>query len=129
MAKFNDGYYDPPEENLQCSICHYGEDNCTCPECDQCGEAGNPSCINTHMPWERWGHFQFRLSEAEQKAEREREIMENIIEQDMWRDIEEEGYAIRLPEDEEFLNRIGQLDDFERKGEADGQKPEPSDET
>lgn len=72
MEKFNDGYYDPPEEDETCQICHHGPGNCTCPEC-VCGETGNPACINKHMEWKKWGHFNFQLSKAELKAELEAE--------------------------------------------------------
>ena len=84
MAKFNDNYYDPPDEGEEpCKICHYPEGQCTCIECS-CGEVGNPACVNVHLPWDQWPHFRFQLSEAETKAIKEREIMENIVEQDAW---------------------------------------------
>jgi len=88
MAKFNDSYYDPPEEDETCRVCHHQPDDCTCPKCSVCGEVGNPACINVHVEWKAWGHFNFQLSEKEQKLEQEREMMENIQEQDMWRAID-----------------------------------------
>ena len=68
-----DSYYDPPDDDTPCQICHYGEGDCTCPECEVCGEYGNPACINAHMPFDKWGHFRFQRSERELKAEAEYE--------------------------------------------------------
>ncbi len=46
------------EIEIYCEICHsLVPENCNCPECTVCGAAGDPSCINTHMPWEKWPHF------------------------------------------------------------------------
>ena len=38
-----------------CDICHLDPSgDCTCPECEVCGASGDPACINTHMPWQKW---------------------------------------------------------------------------
>lgn len=52
-------YYavDPASEEEPCNICHKFVDDCTCPECEVCGTHGDPECINTHMPWNRWPAF------------------------------------------------------------------------
>jgi hypothetical protein len=55
------------------------------------------------------------LSEAERKAERDHETIQRMMEQEAWRRIDKEDreeieHVIRLPDDEEFLNLIGQLD-------------------
>ena len=59
MSKFGWDYpagcSGPPDDEEPCWICHKYE--CDCPVCDVCGEAGNPECINTHMPWRRWKIF------------------------------------------------------------------------
>lgn len=49
----------PPDEDEPCQICH--QFDCICPECEVCGVAGDPACINTHMPWQKWGHFSFAV--------------------------------------------------------------------
>lgn len=81
MAQFNDSYYDPPDdEDETCQICHYQPNDCTCPECKVCGNIGDPLCINKHMDWSEWGHFSFRLSDKEMKAELEAERLRNEAE-------------------------------------------------
>lgn len=106
MSTFSDSYYDPPDEAEEpCKICHYPEGQCTCPECTVCGEVGNPVCIGLHMFWKEWPHFRFQLSEAEQKAIKEREIMENITEQDAWAAIDKldrEEAEVLEPWEEDF---------------------------
>ena len=37
-----------------CDICNHDPANCVCPECEVCGVAGDPSCINNHMQWAKW---------------------------------------------------------------------------
>ena len=112
-----DSYYDPPEDDRPCSICHYMDDDCTCPECEVCGEVGNPACINAHMPWDKFPHFHFQLSEAERKAEDERERMMEIMEQDAWHAVDKldraEAEVIECPhekagEDDEICSECGQ---------------------
>jgi hypothetical protein len=44
-----------PDNEQPCVICHSFD--CTCPECEVCGVAGDPACINTHMPWSKWPSF------------------------------------------------------------------------
>lgn len=60
-----DSYYDPPDEEQPCQICHSME--CECPECKVCGVAGSPACINVHMNWREWGHFLFKPTAKELK--------------------------------------------------------------
>ena len=40
------------EQEQPCNICRSFD--CNCPECEVCGVAGDPACINTHMSWSRW---------------------------------------------------------------------------
>ena len=47
----------PDDDEQPCQICHLDAYNCTCPECLVCGVAGDPACINIHMPWQNWSHF------------------------------------------------------------------------
>lgn len=44
-----------PDNEQPCQICHSFD--CKCPECEVCGVAGDPACINTHMPWIKWPAF------------------------------------------------------------------------
>jgi hypothetical protein len=50
---------DPPEDKYaeMCPICGNFAENCVCPECEVCGEHGNPLCINRHMPYSKWFPF------------------------------------------------------------------------
>lgn len=83
-GKFNDGYYDPPDEGEEpCQICHYESGNCTCPECTVCGDVGNPACINKHMSFDQFPHFRFQLSKAELEAERQEEEERAKLEAEM----------------------------------------------
>ena len=67
MAKFDitstKGLFEEPP----CQICHLME--CECPECEVCGVAGDPACINTHMEWRKWGHFTFSPTKQEREEE------------------------------------------------------------
>lgn len=40
----------PPDEDPICQVCHgnYDADECICPECHVCGEAGDPYCYGAH---------------------------------------------------------------------------------
>ncbi len=40
--------------SLNCDICGGTDVTCVCPECDVCGEVGNPDCIEAHMPLKEW---------------------------------------------------------------------------
>lgn len=44
----------PYEDEGPCIICGKFPENCECPECDVCGEIGNPECVGRHMLAERW---------------------------------------------------------------------------
>lgn len=44
----------PNVEEGYCAICQASCDGCNCPECEVCGVAGDPACINVHMPWSKW---------------------------------------------------------------------------
>ena len=44
----------------QCAVCKCGVEDCICPECPTCHEAGNPKC---YAPDE--GHQALRLSKAQ----------------------------------------------------------------
>lgn len=81
-----DSYYDPPEQDETCQICHYQPDDCTCPECEVCSVQGDPDCINKHMDWTKFPHFSFALSESQRKAEKAREEELYKIEKEMFED-------------------------------------------
>jgi hypothetical protein len=55
--------------------------DCECPECEICGVAGDPACINTHMEWRKWGHFVFTPTKKEREDEAKRMELEgnNIL--------------------------------------------------
>lgn len=42
------------EDAYPCVFCGKLPNNCECPECEVCGEIGNPECVGTHMPPEKW---------------------------------------------------------------------------
>lgn len=94
---------DPPEEDMTCRICHFEEGDCTCPECETCGDMGNPDCINVHMPWSKWGHFQFQPSDTQMRMEIEFERKQADLEKEI------EEHLAGLTEDIKFLGRTGGL--------------------
>ena len=38
----------PPEHDIYCQVCGEHEDKCDCPECEICGDFGNPECYEKH---------------------------------------------------------------------------------
>lgn len=41
--------HDPVADNEgPCDVCGHGADDCMCPECPKCGNAGDPNCYATH---------------------------------------------------------------------------------
>jgi hypothetical protein len=83
MTSFDVTKHTPYDYEPNCQICHHSADECICPQCDVCGEAGNPSCINTHMSWKQWGHFFFQITEKEreqeiQRLKKEEELLDSL---------------------------------------------------
>lgn len=98
------------DEPERCEICHYGYDDCTCPECPVCHETVQPSCINTHIPADNIPHFSFTLSRREYEAEAESE-------KHMFADLEDPDVARKIladfeQEDQDIQNMEQNADDI-----------------
>ncbi len=63
--------------SLNCDICAGSEDFCVCPECDECGEQGNPDCIEKHMPAKIW---QKSFRQMQEYLERNPEEVQYLLE-------------------------------------------------
>ena len=74
----------PGEEEYPCEVCGEFPDNCICPECPVCSDAGNPSCYpmhGLHRTFEQKWNFACRSQEWE---------IENWNENQFWSEIEKQ---------------------------------------
>jgi hypothetical protein len=62
-------------EEFPCEVCGESPDECTCPECPQCGRKGDPRCYEMHgmirafaqKPLGYWEEFPREISEEDRQ--------------------------------------------------------------
>lgn len=78
----------PPDDyDLPCAICGEFPDNCICPECQECGGVGDPSCYLNHG-LRRTEEQKFSLECFERQwreyNEMEKKYWDNLDPDDVW---------------------------------------------
>lgn len=61
FAAAHNAYLTPPDDEGPCECCGRPVDDCICPECDICGESGNPDCYHTVQVAETTGDIRTGL--------------------------------------------------------------------
>lgn len=81
-----------------CSVCKSPVDNCICPACHACGEAGNPACYTGEHPQSLRLTKAQLISRSEAKMAELQERVQDERNYQIWLDMQPNTYSAAAPE-------------------------------